>query len=498
MMNSLNLLKTIESEFFEMKNRFDASPSLLEDITIRSLYDSLMNVLSVQELEQWMAGLEKTELSAFEQSFHPENSRNDDCFGTIHTLLMSIGVDQLEDVVFLIRKLKESDFSRFYYKQDVDKCLAISKAYHKESPNTVVLFRQNGGQYAVFAEDADMLYKQCGWELSTIQIGKGKSCDFLIVYPRGYEFLRRKNVEMVVMNCDYPIDFNVTNHEALRLSDSQQTIDCFRSLIALDKLVSPSMGLSYCPVVDGLETEERFPFMFKDRDNFGLYGEDGDTCFLIKENVWELDYEKVPLITNLAFRLSLIMVDDEKLRNTIDPVQLSYERARSFMLLAEYTKHKQEHPDSILLMRSGNLAWTFMEDALELTRFEPHTIWKIEKDPVVFLNLKRPCSPIGKSLITVVDSEMEVSFDKLRLQPHALNLGVRSSVLFFNPRIFKTKSGDYAIQAEVGDRTVPMIRISNNLSEIVLNYPDGIMRKTLIRAILFHSLHERYPKLTFV
>ena len=52
------------------------------------------------------------------------------------------------------------------------------------------------------------------------------------------------------------------------------------------------------------------------------------------------------------------------------------------------------------------------------------------------LNLKRPCSPIGKSLITVVDSEMEVSFDKLRLQPHALNLGVRSSVLFFNTRIF--------------------------------------------------------------
>ena len=57
------------------------------------------------------------------------------------------------------------------------------------------------------------------------------------------------------------------------------------------------------------------------------------------------------------------------------------------MIMAEYLKNKADHADSILLMRSGDLAWTFMEDALELTRFKPRTIWKIGSDPVVFLDL---------------------------------------------------------------------------------------------------------------
>ena len=52
---------------------------------------------------------------------------------------------------------------------------------------------------------------------------------------------------------------------------------------------------------------------------------------------------------------------------------------------------------------------------------------------------------------------MDITFDELRLQPNELNIGVRSSIYFSCPRMFKTKQGDYAIQAEVDNRTIPMI-----------------------------------------
>ena len=64
--------------------------------------------------------------------------------------------------------------------------------------------------------------------------------------------------------------------------------------------------------------------------------------------------------------------------------------------------------------------------------------------------------------------------------------------------MFKTKQGDYAIQAEVDNRTIPMIRISDKLSGLIMEYPEGIMRETIIKTILFLRLKGRYDNLTLV
>lgn len=495
-MNNINIINDIEDELFDMKLTLLDFPCLLEDNTVKSLFESLMSVQSVSELDKWMANLEKTELSAFVKSTDPKAGLVNDCFGGLHTLLIAIDEKRLEDVVFLIKKLKESNFSRYYYKNDVEKCIAISKGIHEESPKAIVLFRQDGNQFAAFSEDAAMLYKRYGWELSTIKLDNNMTCDFIQVYPRGYEFLCKQNNKVIIKDCDYPLDFTVTDKEKLILSDSQQTIDSFRSLITMKKMVCSSMGLSFCPVIDGLETEERFPFIFKDGNSFGLYGENGNPVFLIQENEWIIEDEQIPLINNLAFNLTLTMVDEDRLKHLIDPVQVSYDTARAYMLSAEYVKNKTGHPDSIILMKSGDLAWTFMEDALELTRFNPRTIWKIGNDPVVFLRSRSHDDSLGSNHVIIFESEVKVSFDELRLCPHDLNEGVRSPICFSSPRIFKTKQGDYAVQAEVDNRTIPMIRIPNDLSDTVLRYPEGIMRETIIKAILFHRLNARYFNLT--
>ena len=494
-MNSFNIVNDIEDELFDMKESFENFPFLLDDITTKSLYESLMNVQSVSELNKWMAALEKTQLSAFVKSTSPDKDWVDDCFGGLHTLLMTADEDQIEETVFLIKKLKETGFSRYYHKKDVEKCVTISKDIHEEAPQTIVLFRQDSNQFAAFSEDAAILYSRYGWELSTVKVSKDKGCDFIQVYPRGYEFLCRQKDKVIIKDLDYPLDLKVTNQENQNLSDSQQTIDYFRSLIAMDRMVCSSMGLSYCPVIDGLETEERFPFIFKDGNSLGLYGEKGNPIYLIQENVWNIEYDQIPLINNLAFNLTLMMADEDRLRQFIDPTQVNYDTARSYMLMAEYLKNKAHHLDSIVLMKSGDLAWAFMEDALELTRFKPRTIWKIGNDPVVFLDSGTHDS-LDCHLTVYMESEMNITFDELRLQPHELNLGVRSSVYFSCPRIFKTKQGDYAIQAEVDNRTIPMIRIPNDLSEEILKYPEGIMRETMIKAVLFQRLSDRYSNLT--
>ena len=498
MMNSYNIINSIEDELFDMKDALRDTPNLLNDITIRSLYESLMNVQSVSELDRWMAALEKTQLSAFVRSTSPTKNWIDDCFGALHTILMATDEDQMEEVVFLIRKLKETGFTRFYHKKDVERCIAISKDIHMEAPQAIVLFRQNSNQYAAFAEDAAMLFSRYGWELSTIKLSKDQGCDFMPVYPRGYEFLCIQKDKVIIKDLDFPLDFNVTDRERVNLSDSQQTIDYFRSLITLDRMVCSSMGLSYCPVIDGLETEEKYPFIFKEGNSFGLYGEKGESLFLIQKNSWNIDEEQIPLINNLAFNLTLVMADEKRLQHFIDPTEVSYDTARSYMIMAEYLKNKADHADSILLMRSGDLAWTFMEDALELTRFKPRTIWKIGSDPVVFLDLSVHDDTLDRYHTIFVESEMDITFDELRLQPHELNIGVRSSIYFSCPRMFKTKQGDYAIQAEVDNRTIPMIRISDKLSGLIMEYPEGIMRETIIKTILFLRLKGRYDNLSLV
>ena len=80
MMNSYNIINSIEDELFDMKDALRDTPNLLNDITIRSLYESLMNVQSVSELDRWMAALEKTQLSAFVRSTSPTKNWIDDCF----------------------------------------------------------------------------------------------------------------------------------------------------------------------------------------------------------------------------------------------------------------------------------------------------------------------------------------------------------------------------------------------------------------------------------
>ena len=490
-----NIIKEIECELFKLKDSFVDFPYLMDDITIKSLYESLISVQSASELKKWMAALEKTKLSAFMKSTCLNNNWIDDCFGVLHTLLMTVKDRQFDDIVFLVKKLKESDFSRYYYKNDVEKYISISNGIHKESQKAVVLFRQKGNKFAAFSNDASMLYTQYGWELSTVKMNRDVGCEFIQVYPRGYEFLCKQDIKVIIKNCDFALDFSVTNRENLNLSNSQQTIDCFRTLIQMDSMVCSSMGLSYYPVIDGLETEEKFPFMFKKGNSLGLYGEKGDSVFIIQDNVWKLEHEQIPLINNLACNLALIMNDEKKLQHFIGNDQIKYDNARSCMIIAEFMKNKALYPGTILLMKSGGLAWSFMEDALELTRLKPRTIWKIGGEPAVFLNSDIQERFVGKRNITIVESELKVSFDELRLSPHDLNIGVRSSILFSNPRIFKTKQGDFAIQAEVDNRTIPMIRIPKNLSDEILRYPEGILRGTIIKYILFNQMNTRYSNM---
>lgn len=494
-MNCLNLTYKFEELFFNLICLLGTQPKKIGDITVMSMYKALLDVQDVEELDRWLGALEKTELSAFSPS--SRNSGVDDCFGEIHALLMTATEDDKEEVVFLIMKIKEANFRRFYYSKDVQKCIDTSKRINKKDPDTIVLFRQRSNQYAAFDGDAEALYLNFGWELSSLELGGGTDCSFMYVNPKGFELLQKQDVKLVVMECDYPIDFHTRSVEGLTLADSQQMIDCFRSLITQESLVCSSGGLAYSPVVDGLECEKRFPFVFKNGESFGLYGEDGDAYDMIDGNGWHIDYEKIPLINNLAFNLSLLMMNKQKLKKEIGQEEVAYDMALADVLYMEYQVNKHAYPDVVLLMKSGKAVWTFCEDALDITRNHPRTIWKYGSQPLVFLNLDRLPLSFKEYNIVFVDSEHGVSFEKMRLKPHVLNVGVRSSVLFTNPRIFKTKLGDYAVQAEVDNRTIPMMRIPLDVSEEILTFPEGIMRESIIKSVLFGRLHFRYAFVTY-
>ena len=495
MVNCFNLTYKFEELFFKLTFLLASQPEQMSDITVKAMFENLMAVQDAEDLGRWLGALEKTELSAFSPSCH--NSDVDDCFGEIHALLMMATEDDMEDAVFLIKKLKDADLSPYYYGKDAQECIDTSKRAKEKEPDAIVLFRQRSSQYAAFDGDAEALYLKFGWELSSLELAGGNDCSFMYVCPKGFEILRKQDVKLVVMECDYPIDFHARSAEELTLADSQQTIDFFRSLITQESLVCSSQGLSYSPVADGLECEERFPFVFKDGDSFGLYGEDGDAYVMIDGNGWNIEYEKIPLINNLAFNVSLLMMNGQKLKKEIDPDEVICDTIWADALYMEYQGNKHAYPDEVLLMKSEKAVWTFREDALAVTRCHPRTIWESGSQPLVFMNMDCLPSSLCGEHIVFVDSKWEAAFEKMRLKPHVLNAGVRSAVLFSNPRIFKTKQGDYAIQAEVDGRTIPMMRIPQDVSEDIIAYPEGLMRETIIKAVLFGRLHGRYAFVTF-
>ena len=495
MMNDYNMLDKFEEMIFRLITLMNANPEQRNDITHQSLFKSLITVKDVAELNRWLTALEKTELSAFNES--SLKSEADRCFGEIHVLLITMTEDVLEEAVSLIRKIGEEDYSPYYFTKDVEKCLDISHRLRKENPDAIFLFRQSSGQYAAFDEDAESLYLKFGWELSSLILKDLCSCSFMYVYPKGYAFLKKQNLNLVVMECDYPIDFNTRCRDELILADSQQTIDFFKSLISQKSLVCSSQGLTYSPIVNGLECERRFPFIFKDGEVFGVYDEDGAPYNMIDHAGWNVVYEKIPLINNLALNLSLLMMDEERMKREISPEEVDYDKTLSEMLYIEYLRNKRIHPEGILVMKSSNSAWSFGVDALKITQDSPRTIWLCGGQPVVFFNVNSMPISLHEKNFAFFDSELEVSFERMRLTPHGLNAGVRSSVFFRNPRIFKTMQGDYAIQADVDYRTLPMTKISKNMSDIILSYPEGIMRDTIIKSYLFSRLYDRFAIVSY-
>ena len=111
-MNCFNLTCKFEELFFNLICLLGTQPKKIGDITIMSMYKTLLDVQDVEDLDRWLGALEKTELSAFSPSSH--NSGVDDCFGEIHALLMTATEDDKEEVIFLIMKIKEAKFRRFY------------------------------------------------------------------------------------------------------------------------------------------------------------------------------------------------------------------------------------------------------------------------------------------------------------------------------------------------------------------------------------------------
>jgi len=181
----------------------------------------------------------------------------------------------------------------------------------------------------------------------------------------------------------------------------------------------------------------------------------------------EKSFNSIYMALNDSSTKAQSVMDEEKVLNEISVIQSVYDKTISFFMLSEYLKYKLSHQDHIIVMHSHDLAWTFKEDVLLYDKCKQRTIWSICDNPVVFMPYDFTMSINEGKNVLFVNSEAKISFDRMRLEPHILNLAARASIKFDKPAIFKTKQGDYAIQADLNGRTIPMIRIPDDIKKLI-------------------------------
>lgn len=218
-------------------------------------------------------------------------------------------------------------------------------------------------------------------------------------------------------------------------------------------------------------------------DSLSLFRSDAVRDNIVSGQSWNVDRERIPLLTSLAERLHVLMHDMQERDKAIGVSGLSESDMRAMASIEEYLCNKNLHSNKRLLVDHGQFFEAYSNDAVSLAREFHRPLWT------------RDCGMYGENIILVISPQvasfilgscddvtvkkamMKDTVDNMRLRPSFINdyLGLEDK--FEDASILQKKDGSYAVRASLGGTMLPMKDIPKIMGERYTFMPDTLAQK---------------------
>lgn len=236
--------------------------------------------------------------------------------------------------------------------------------------------------------------------------------------------------------------------------------------------------------------------MEKKGDTLSLIRSDAKYETVVSGQSWNVNRERVPLLTALAEQLHLLMHDVGLQVELIGEGGRICSELKTMTVLEEYREAKGRHGEPLLMMDHGKFFEAYGDDAVFLARQLHLSLWTRnhpKEGEVQLLMMSPDIADIALGINENLAVERARSIDShmaMRLRPSFLNEYLLLEERYQDGSVLTKKNGGHAVRASKDGRTLPMKDIPKDVGERYQAMPAGQAKKTFLNGILHDAYKE--------
>lgn len=498
MMMDTYKIRKLKNEYVFIHDYIEQNMTLLNDLTARCLFNSLMAVASLDDIIKWRNAYEKTFplVREFKVSQAPDAY---DLLTFFKRKLEKMSNEELETAVMEINSLKAMNYA-LDFKQDVLLLEKETADLQRIYPEHILIFKDRNGEQITIGRNAERLFEMFGWQTATIEVDDRK-ITAMPVHPKDSMLLDR--LKVLVSDTTANIgNIGFVDDMEYEMSYAQQTIDCFRKELEDRRYVLNTGGLVCHSVNNGVNEEIDFPFIYISREKIELYRLNASVYLLVEGKGWNVSRDNFMVVADTASFINFLTENQnsEDWENVLSDEYQKTEKEKTDILLNEYMEAKQNHPEEIVLMVNPRLAISFGKDAVRLAKALKIGLWFRNFNhtnnvmvPMVLITismLESLSKDIRRLHVFKAKEREKVNIQMITCVPSFLNDGLMAEVPFARAAVFKMKDGGYGVRARLEGIELPVVRIDENMAMFYLSQEEGIVKDTCLNAIFMRAYYK--------
>lgn len=489
-------IQRAKEDYVLVHDHFTANPELLDDVTTRCIYNSLMAVETPESLEHWLNAIAKTDLSLDNVKELPSGVMWENILGHYERLVRGLSEEERALLAKDMAAIRNAGYAD-YFNRDIMKLgydMLSAKEQHRDA---IIILNDQIDNHVAIGADADKLFEQFGWQTATVEVGGSR----LSLMPICDDILQIKglfNFHLTETSVDL-LDIRVSDPMEAQLSIAQQTIDAFRRRVDGEEVIFPIKDLKYNTFKRGIEHAYRYPFVEKTGDSLTLFRSDAVRESVVKGQSWNVCLEKVPMLTTLAQHLHLLMHDAEKRESLIGMGAMTNCDIRSLLSFEDFKAQQKRNPLKRILIDQGSFYESYQADAVSLAREFRLPLWSRDCGIYGEVPMLLVSSQMAGYVLDMCDDVVAVKprindrVSRMYLKPSYLNDFLQMAEAFENPGIFVKKDGSYAVSASRDGVELPMREIPKEMGDRYMNMSDGLAKKVYLNGIL-HTAYDKVQR----
>lgn len=172
-------IQRAKEDYVLVHDHFTANPELLDDVTTRCIYNSLMAVETPESLEHWLNAIAKTDLSLDNVKELPFGVMWENILGHYERLVRGLSGEERALLAKDMAAIRNAGYAD-YFNRDIMKLgydMLSAKEQHRDA---IIILNDQIDNHVAIGADADKLFEQFGWQTATVEVG-GSRLSFIIL-----------------------------------------------------------------------------------------------------------------------------------------------------------------------------------------------------------------------------------------------------------------------------------------------------------------------------